>query len=204
MDRRRFLAAVCTASLGSLAGCAPAPDSDTQPTPPTTQTPMTVPQTLTNGSFEAGLANWSVGSDLPTDPNKDGTQPVDASVSPTTEVAADGDRALALSIDGRQDDGTLWVQQAVDLTDAATLAVDCYSEQESFNTISKVATYTGPEPDSPLTEQSFDTSEAVEDHAGWKTYEYDIAHDGPGLVAVGISVVWETEFTRYIDNVRLR
>lgn len=43
----------------------------------------------------------------------------------------------------------------------------------------------------------------MEDHAGWKTQEYPVQLAPTGLVAVGISVVWETEGTRHVDNVRL-
>lgn len=199
VNRRQFLGAVGAGAAGWLAGCTG--DGETSPTATRTETPQKM---LRNDSFEDGLTGWTVGRDLPTDPNADGDRPVTSSVSVTDHLASDGDRSCALSIDGRQDDGTLWVQQNVDLGGYDRLAVDLYSRQESFNVIAKVAAYTGPVPESGLLERDFDTTEAVEDHAGWKTYEYDITHEGTGLAAVGISVVWETELTRYLDDVRLR
>lgn len=208
MDRRQLLATLAASIPTGIAGCE-TDDSTSAPTPNETQstvgsTPMTPQPTLDNGSFEDGLAGWAVGQDLPTDPNADGDQLVETDVSVTTDRAADGKHSCTLFIDGRQDDGTLWVQQRVALCGYDQLAVDYYSEQESFNIITKAAAYVGPDPGHPLTEADFDTSVAVEDHAGWKTYEYDISHEGIGIVAVGISVVWETELTRYLDNVRLQ
>lgn len=167
-----------------------------------TPTPTNSSASLQNPSFEHGLDGWTAGSDLPEDPNDDG--PVDAHVTSTSRLASDGHRAVEAFIDGRQDDGTVWVAQRVDLSSHSTLAVDVHSPSESFNTITKVAAFAGPASNAAaLTEADFDTTRAVEDHAGWKPYEYDVPAREDGLVAVGISVVWETEVTRYLDNVRL-
>ena len=188
---RRSLLAGTAAVAGSLAGCQ-APGTGA-PTPP---------DQLVNPSFEAGYRGWLVGRHLPTDPNTG--RPVASNTRIATDLAAAGQRSLALTIDGRQDDGTLWVQQRVDLTDKETLSVAVHSPEESFNTITKVAAYAGPRPArGHLREEDFDTTQAVEDHAGWRTYGYDVTADGPGVVAVGISVVWETEVTRHLDDVRL-
>ncbi|WP_188879886.1 hypothetical protein [Halarchaeum grantii] len=186
MHRRSFLAtagALATAGLTTLAGCSA----------PTTAG-------LANGGFESGLAGWERGRELPTDPNTGA--PVASAVTVSDEQASEGSRAASFFIDGRQDDGTLWVAQTTDLSDADTLAVDVWSPEESFNTITKVAAYAGPE--RPLTESAFDTTRAVEDHGGWRTYEYPVESATDGLVAVGISVVWEAEVRRYVDAVRLR
>jgi len=166
-------------------------------------TPTTVPGAeLENGSFEDGLRGWTVGRDLPADPNNpDRTVASEADV--TAHVASRGNQAVEFFLDGVADDGTIWVAQEVDLAGVETLAIDGYSETESFNTIAKLATYAGPVPEKDLAEADFDTGQATEDHEGWKTYEYEVAHDGPGLVAVGISVVWETGVRRQLDNVRL-
>lgn len=203
MNRRQLLGTLAAGVTVGVAGC----ETDVSTVLPKTETnptPVTPQPTLDNGSFEDGLNSWTIGRDLPTDPNVEGDQPVESDVSVSTDYAVDGDRSCALFIDGRQDDGTLWVQQRATLDDSTQLAVDFYSEQESFNVITKVAAYAGPDPDRTLTESDFDTSATTEDHAGWKTYEYDISYDGIGLVAVGISVVWETAVARYLDNVRLQ
>lgn len=224
MQRRHFLAgtAVATALLAGCAGTdagtttAPGsdtttdpgddtttePDDDTTTEPGDTTTDQPVGAGVANGDFEDGLSHWTVGTDLPDDPNNPG-QKVAAEATTTTAQAANGQHALELYIDGSQDDGTIWVQQAADLSTVDSLSVEVYSEQESFNTITKLAVYTGPAPEDGLSEGDFDTSRATETHEGWDGFEYEVDHDGQGIVAVGISVVWETEVVRYLDAVTL-
>lgn len=174
----------------------PTTDNPTTRDPTTTKPTTTVPSSLSNGSFEDELAGWTVGKDMPEQVGPEG-----ATATTTTDRAAHGDRSLALTLDGSHDDGTVWVAQQVDLTDVDQLTVDAWSPEPSFNEITQLAVYTGP--DKELSEQEFDTSEQVWDHTGWKTYEYPVTHDGAGLVAVGISIVWETTAKRFLDNVRL-
>ncbi len=158
---------------------------------------------LTNGSFEDGFTfdPWTVGTDLPVDVATG--LDVGAGAGVYSGLASDGHYALSLSIDGRHDDGTVWVQQAADLSNVETISLSVFSPTESFNTLSKVAVYAGPDPRRPLMEADFDTTRAVEDHAGWTTYEYPVDYDRKGVVAVGISVVWETYVRRLLDDVRL-
>lgn len=206
MRRRTFLAALGTATVAT-AGClgqpeedspagpgSPDPGNDPTTSPPTSSIPDGV---VLNGSFEDGLTNWRVGKDLP-----DQLDPEDAEARTTTDRAVDGTKALRLTLDGSHDDGTVWVQQEVDLSDVSTLAVDAYAPEPSFNEVTQMATYTGPV--RSLQETDFDRSQQVYDHTGWKTYEYPINHDGRGLVAVGINIVWETTAVRFLDQVRLR
>jgi hypothetical protein len=227
MHRRRFLGVLGTATALGLAGCsadqpgtatATPPASPTRTTPPatsptaatptlTTPSPPGTPTALQNGSFEGGLAGWLPGTDVPLDPNTGEPVATDVAVRAggTVDVpaASDGDHVLELFVDGSQDDGTVWVQQQADLRGADRLAVDVFSEQESFNTVTKVAVYAGALPDTPLREVAFDTSRPAENHAGWQTFEYPVPPERHGLVAVGVSVVWETPVTRYLDAVRL-
>ncbi|MFB6130090.1 MAG: hypothetical protein ABEJ28_04615 [Salinigranum sp.] len=223
MRRRTFIAAVGSAGVAGFGGCSAPPTGDSgtrpsattdrpeTPTPATTDGPGTQSSAPTdrpsarvrNPDFESGLDGWTPGRDVPTDPNTG--RPVASRVAVSSDRAASGDRSLALSIDGRQDDGTVWVQQRVDFSGVTALAVSVYAPGESFNTITKVAAYAGPTPaGGTLREELFDTTRPVEDHAGWKTYEYAVGADGAGLLAVGVSVVWETEVTRYLDDVRLK
>ncbi|ACV11702.1 hypothetical protein Huta_1527 [Halorhabdus utahensis DSM 12940] len=228
MKRRTFLATTGSLATLAVAGCLDgdetADDSTTDPdtgsptdsptdTPtdsptdtPTerpTDTPTDTPsRPLRNASFESGLEGWTVGKDLPEDPNNSG-EPVDSDVRTTTELSADGETALAIEIDGSADDGTVWVQQEVDLTDVEALSVAGYSDQESFNEILQVATYAGPIPEDGLAEADFDRSNQLADHEGWKTYEYPVEHDGEGLIAVGLNIVWETTAVGVLDDVRL-
>ena len=156
---------------------------------------------LENPDFEDGLTAWTVGRDLPADPNTSG--PVDSEASVTDERAASGSRSVSLFWDGWQGDGTIGVQLARAGDAGQRLSVATYSEQESFNTITKLAVYAGPDPGRALVETDFDTSLAIEDHAGWKRATYPVVPASEGLVAVGISVVWETPVTRLLDDVRL-
>ncbi|MFW6017938.1 MAG: hypothetical protein ACOCPX_03885 [Halapricum sp.] len=229
MKRRYFLAG--TASVAAiLAGCSggdTTPETTDDPTdtpgsdptttdppttePPTTEPPTTEPPTteppdesaaLVNGSFESGLDGWTVGKDLPEKPGES-DEKVDSDVEVVSSQASDGESALEIFIDGSADDGTVWVQQEADLSEVSTLKVDGYSEQNSFNTVLEVSTYTGPVPEDGLVEADFTTDPSLWDHEGWKTYEYDVDHEGTGLVAVGLNIVWETSAAGILDNIRL-
>lgn len=216
MKRRTFLATSGSLATLAVAGCLDGDETDNEsttdprtgsptdtPTDSPTDSPTETPtQTLQNASFESALDGWTVGRDLPEDPNNSG-EPVDSDVRTSTEVAADGETALALEIDGSADDGTVWVQQEVDLSDVETLSVAGYSDQESFNEILQVAAYAGPVPEDGLAEADFDRSNQLADHEGWKTDEYPVDHDGAGLIAVGLNIVWETTAVGVLDDVRL-
>lgn len=219
MRRRSYLIALGAASAASLAGCnVTAPDSggetDTPTptaTPTVTATPTDTPTTsptptpragLTNASFEDGLAGWTVGRDLPEDPNDPG-KPVASTVETSTAQASNGSTSVRMRVNGSTDDGTVWVAQGVEFGDVDTLRVDCYSEEATFNILAELAVYTGPMPEGGLSEEAFDTSEQTGDHAGWKTYEYPVDFNGAGVVAVGMNVVWETTVERFFDEVRL-
>lgn len=232
MNRRAYLATIA-GSVAALAGCTnsgasvsptptnpdesptdspepsetptPEPTGDLTPTPTPIEngTPTPAPGAeLKNNSFENGLQGWTVGRDLPADPGNPDRK-VGSEADVTAHESSQGYQSIEFFLDGSADDGTIWVQQPIDLTGVETLAVDGYVEKESFNTIAQVAVYTGPDPDRDLVEADFNRDNATEDHDGWKTYEYDVTHDGPGLVAVGINIVWETGVRRQLDNVRL-
>jgi len=209
VKRRYFLAGTASAAA-ILAGCSGSDASpgttdeptDTPGSDPTTTEPPNEPMALANGSFESGLDSWTVGKDLPEKPG-DSDEKVDSDVGVVTSQASDGASALEIFIDGSADDGTVWVQQEADLSDVSTLKVDGYSEQNSFNTILEVSTYTGPVPEDGLVETDFVTEPSLWDHEGWKTYEYDVDHDGTGLVAVGLNIIWETGAAGILDNIRL-
>jgi len=220
MRRRSLLTLSGTALATTLAGCAGLGDGGDAGTPtgdpPTTGDPTDggttpgddgepqVAGDLRNGSFEDGWAHWTVGRHLPDDPNREGDRAVASSHGVTTRNASDGVTACRLFIDGSQDDGTVWVAQPVDLSAHDYLAVD-YVVSDSFNHIRNAAVYAGPEPDAPLVETDFDTSNSLEGHdgRGWKTFTYELDHDGPGIVAVGFSIVWETGANALLDDVRL-
>lgn len=174
--------------------------------PPSMPTPMD--QVSFQEGFESGLGDWQTGADVPQDPNRPG-QTVEWSILASREQASEGQGSVRLDLDGRQDDGTIWLVRSFDLQPdrdlAVSLAFDLWSESESFNTLAMVAVYAGPRP--PQAEEDFDLSQAANLASGWRRYTYTIPArsdmNGRVWVAVGISVVWETEVTYYLDNLHL-
>lgn len=198
--RQALLAGSSVIASATLAGClgvlsASPTDED--------QTTTEEPRGLQNGSFEDGLAGWTVGRDLPEDPGGAG-EPVESTVTTTDRLSNTGSRALLLQVDGSADDGTVWVQQSIDRSAYDTLSVSVYSEEASFNKRAEVAVYAGAVPEGDLVEREFDRSNQAGGHEGWTTFEYPVEGDGPGVVAVGTNVVWETQITTVLDDVRLR
>lgn len=159
-------------------------------------------------SFESGLGAWTQGSDVPEDPNNPG-QPVAWSIEQSGDQADDGQYSAEFYLDGRQDDGTIWLVREFDVTPgrayAVTLSLAFWSETESFNTLAKVAAYAGGK--TPDAEADFDVNMSANEVAGWKTYTYILdataTSNGKIRVAFGISAVWETEMTYYIDDVQI-
>ena len=203
MNRRSYLRLAGSGLLG-VAGCtnSDSPPADTGTTTTSTTTTSSPDAELVNPSFESGLAGWTVGKDLPEDPNGSG-EPVNNHVQTATDVAREGETALDLYIEGVADDGTVWVEQSVDFTGVSVVVVHAYSEQQSFNILSNVAFFAGAKPDGGLIEANFDRENDIEDHAGWKAYTYDVADaSGRATLAVGMNVVWETGIRRFLDYIQ--
>ena len=164
------------------------------------------PEVLVVEDFEEGLEWWTTGSDVPEDPNNPG-HPVAWSVTPSDEQASGGDYSAEFYLDGRQDDGTIWLAREFELDNEGTyhvnILVDFWSLDASFNTLAKVAFYAGTA--EPAEEEDFDISQAANLEAGWHTYVFGrnvTVGQGETLwIAFGISAVWETELTYFFDNV---
>lgn len=117
--------------------------------------------------------------------------------------------SMELFIDGKQDNGTIWLERKISVKENAQIRVSVsfwlYSEQESFNTIAAVAAYAGTA--KPNVKDDFAIVGFANEAAGWKSYAYtaDLTTDSNGetWVAVGITVRWETYMTYYIDDVRI-
>jgi hypothetical protein len=160
-------------------------------------------------SFEQGLTDWTQGSDVPEDPNNPG-HPVAWSIELSDEQASDGQFSARFFLDGRQDDGTIWLVRSIEIPACPAFNVDLtfdfWSPSESFNTIAKVSSYAGHRP--PSKESHFDTTEPANQVAGFQEYNYSL-HTIRRIplsklyVAFGISAVWETEMTYFIDNVHI-
>ncbi len=225
MARKQMLwLLVALTVCGLLAACVPAAEptpttliptpAPSEPTPvpseplpaPTAAPPWDHPIAFVEG-FEAGLGQWQQGANVPDDPDRPG-QSVAWRIEQSDEQATEGASSARFTIDGRQDDGTIWLSRAIegfepDSTVRVTLALDLWSETESFNTLAKVAVYAGSS--APSEEGDFDASQPANLAAGWRTYEYVFdtksSSEGTVWVALGISAVWETEMTYYVDNV---
>ncbi|HPD31222.1 MAG TPA: hypothetical protein PLL20_14620 [Phycisphaerae bacterium] len=170
-------------------------------------TPVEEP-VIFNDGFETGLGSWMQGSDVPEDPNNPGN-PVAWAIEQSDAQAVEGRYSARFCLDGGQDDGTIWLVREFDVTAgrvySVMLSLSLWSESESFNTLAKVAAYAGGK--APDAESDFDVSMAADQVAGWKTYTYVIdataTTNGKIRVAFGISAVWETQLTYYIDDVAI-
>jgi len=159
-------------------------------------------------SFEEGFVNWEADADVPLDPNDPG-HPVAWNVSRIAALAHSGQYSVELYIDGRQDDGTVWIEKKIPVKSNSQIQVKIsfqfYSENESFNAIAAVCAYAGIS--NPEVEADFGVLGSANEVAGWKGYTHETSlYTGSSeevWVAVGITVRWETEMTYNIDDVKV-
>jgi hypothetical protein len=169
--------------------------------------PKTNPALYHEG-FEQGLGDWVKDADLPLDPNNPG-HPVAWNISRVTSLSYSGQYSLELYIDGRQDDGTIWIEKQISAKNNTqihlSVSFESYSEQESFNVIAGVCAYAGIS--NPTLEEDFVVLGPANEVAGWKRYTHEKTLDtdssGEVWVALGITVRWETEMTYNIDYVKI-
>lgn len=209
--RRDYLRGVAAGVVGTgllgtgLAGCTSAPV-------------RTGPVELREG-FEDGLGAWTTDSHV----GPDAGDAFESRVEPTNERARSGQRSLSLFTEGNHDDGTAWVVRAVDVDPdtryRARGSAYYWSEQESFNVVRHAVVYLGP--DRPTVEEDFpppnansttdDTGvgglrEPLDRAAGWNEYAFEWSTE-PGsdrlYFALGVSVVWETDRTDFVDDASL-
>ncbi len=167
--------------------------------------PVSAPAVPFNDGFENGLSNWVTGADVPT---VDG-QPVEWAITQSANQSYLGSHSALFTIDGLQDDGTIWIQHQLNLqaNTQKTLNVtfQLWSSSESFNTIAAVVGYGGTK--APQGEGSFQVLGAANQVEGWKTYNFtaDVIADenGAAYVALGISVRWETNLSYFVDEVNV-
>ncbi len=158
--------------------------------------------------FEEGLGDWVKDADLPLDPNNPG-HPVAWNISRVTSLSSSGQYSLEFYIDGRQDDGTIWIEKEIPAKSSSQMHVrvsfEFYSEQESFNVIAGVCAYAGIS--NPTLEEDFVVLGPANEVAGWKRYTHEKTFytdsSGKVWVALGITVRWETEMTYNIDDIRI-
>lgn len=175
--------------------------------------------------FEKGIRDWEKGADIPQDPNRPG-QEVSWSIDASREQAHSGSYSANFTLDGSQDDGTIWLVRPVRVVDGqayeANVTAMAWSQDESFNTRAHLVMYLGL--DRPVAEEDFPPPgnntrdqptaprgglrEALDQQAGWREYNFtwNVPADNNEVVwmAIGISAVWETELTFFVDDLEIR
>lgn len=157
--------------------------------------------------FEEGFG-WTSNADVPLNPNNPG-HTVDWHIKRVIGFAHSGQYSLEFFLDGRQDDGTIWIERKINVERKTQIQLEIsfwfYSEQASFNTIAAVCVYAGV--CSPKIEEDFVVLGPANQVAGWKRYVYtpslDVGSSGELWVALGITVRWETVMTYYMDDVEI-
>jgi hypothetical protein len=158
--------------------------------------------------FEDDFGGWDGDADVPADPNTPGSL-VDWNVSRVNSPIKSGQYSAELYIDGRQDDGTVWIEKKLSAKENSqiqvTVSFDFYSESESFNVIAAVVGFAGTY--NPEIEADFTVLGQANEASGWKRYSHKLTlntgSSGEVWVAVGISVRWETEMTYNFDDVKV-
>lgn len=214
LDRRRLLAALgggtltgsVAGAVGGFAGCLGQPRAE---------------RVVVTEGFEAGLDDWVRRGHVGPDAGDDFVWRIETS----DERAATGSRSLAVFTEGSHDDGTAWIARPVPVVKGTAYdvsgSVRAYAASESFNTVRHLVFAVGPA--APTTEDDFPAPDAdgsgatdpragglrapLDREAGWSTYEFSwssppLSTDSVHL-AVGVSVVWETDRTDYLDDVRV-
>lgn len=151
-------------------------------------------------SFETDFGGWQAESD--------GLAPA-WSVTRSTDQAYHGSYSLRIYMDGRLDDGTTWVERqffaAPNQVVAVELTFQLWSATQARIGSWAVVAIAGKS--DPKQESDFDRIGLTEEAAGWKAYTKSwlvTADDTGGFwVALGTSVLWETEKHHYVDYVEV-
>lgn len=164
-------------------------------------------QTIFSDDFEHDFGDWTIDSHVPEDPNNPG-ETVTWTIERTLTNSFSGENSVLFQIDGRQDDGTIWMERKLKLqpnsAKTVNMSFQLWSESESFNTIAEIVAYIGE--DNPEVEDDFQVLGAANQVVGWKEYslsnEISTGDTGEVFVAFGISVRWETEMSYFADGVQ--
>jgi hypothetical protein len=206
-SRRAFLAGLAVAGSGAVAGCLGDAGAGE---------PVNVSE-----SWESGLGEWSTHGSVGSDAAGEFRWSIDV----TDERAAAGDRSLRVFTEGRHDDGTAWATRSVPVERGraydATGAVRAWSAGESFNTVRHFVVRLAPEP--PASEGDFPPPgenstgagtvpvgglrEPMDREGGWEQFRFEwttpTLETATLSLSVGVTVVWETDRTDYVDDLRV-
>jgi hypothetical protein len=159
--------------------------------------------------FENGLDLWTTSGHVPDDPNNPGHS-VEWNIELSTNQSVSPNHSALFTIDGLQDDGAIWIERKLTVEPNAVKNVnvtfELWSVSESFNTMAVVIGYAGSE--NPSSEGDFEVIGPANQVEGWMTYSFsrEVTADSNGdiYVALGISVVWETQITHFVDDVNVQ
>jgi len=158
--------------------------------------------------FESAITTvWHKGADVPEDPNHP-DQKVDWHIEQSALQMQSGSYSAEFYLDGRQDDGTIWLARSFQVPKnkpvTAHLYFELYSKDESFNQIANVVAYAGSQ--TPSLEADFADQQPANQSKGWRPYHFQIpvaTNEGTVVVAFGISAIFETPMTYYLDSVKI-
>jgi hypothetical protein len=202
--RRRFLRSGVAAAAVGLAGCRTATGDD----------PL-----LTEG-FESGMDGWRTHSHIGPEEEQSAFE---WEIARSQTQAAAGEWSLEVFTEGDHDDGTAWATTELAVPGGASsfsASVSAWSESESFNTLRNLVVSLGPDP--PEEEADFPRPyrnstgtpgapvgglrDALHLAEGWREYTFEWDPDSvPDALyfAVGVSVVWESDATHYVDEIEV-
>jgi len=162
-------------------------------------TPVSGSGSLSWSGLQTPLGPWGADGDLPFDSNIDLAR--QWHVRGTRTEAHEGHRSLFMYLDGRSDDGTIWVERWIPVDPDTNLTVDL---SFAFGREANIATapvyyigFTDPEME--------DDFELLPLEDGWHVYKVSQAvFTGERTrlwIAVGLTVSWETEVYHYLDSI---
>jgi len=203
--RRSFVrTAAATAAALSTVGVASADDPET---------------VSVSESFTTMDRDWFVRDDF--QDTDSGDSPYEVQLVPESTYSSS--QCVQYTIDGTYDQGTVWIETPVDIESGTAYEVDlgvsAYTEVASYNQLSSLRAYLGPDrptrtADFPDDQESwFYTNDVVAmnvnpwETAGWGRYdrqretpEYDTDQL---YLSVGFTTNWETEFGHLVNDVEV-
>lgn len=162
------------------------------------------PRATSVESFEHGFGGWRADHHIDCEAD-DPPCPFDWSIERSTEQARDGRYSLRGFLDGRWDDGSIWVERPIDVRRVREVTVELsfwlWSEQQSdVNTFPVLAFADRHEPEAEADLAIVGQTDRV---AGWQRYSYRHSFcsglSGEAWVAFGFGATWETPRTYFLD-----
>lgn len=197
-SRRGVLRGIATSGIGvtTIAGSAAASQSTTN-------------SIVVEDYFHNDIDGWEVGRDLPE--GTDG-EPIDSHVTHTNRGSASGywGGCVEFGLEGSQDDGTIWLQQPIDVdpntTYDVTLEFAGYNKQQSYNKIvagHAILTNDKVQVEDDLRGRNSSNAVHVEGDVHqaddqWLYYdtagEFDSDGSSTAWLAFGVDLFWESDY----------